>query len=169
VARLQLGCNRTELIGETALNDMSEVLHDELDFAGNGHSVVPEAVSSLKVLLLLGMSNNQIREVTTISHRGMQRLYALNQMNHQIGNISQSAFHYIPPVRIINLAQNLRQTKQQGMFNNVLGLQYLRVDSNAIENANGLFKNPHDLIMLNISANRIRCFDFAPILLVGLP
>ncbi|XP_022651225.1 toll-like receptor Tollo [Varroa destructor] len=165
IVALQLDHNRIKDIHIAAFKNVSML--QELNIASNRLTSVPAAVSSLNMLRSLDLADNEIREIANVSYHGLEQLYALNLMGNKIRNISQGAFTDLPSVRILNLASNDIRTIEQGTFDDVSGLHYLRLDSNAIEDVNGLFSNLHDLIMLNISVNRVRWFDYA-LIPVGL-
>ncbi|OQR71808.1 slit3 protein-like [Tropilaelaps mercedesae] len=165
VATLQLDNNRLETVHPSALTNVSHV--QELNIAGNKLSNVPDGLSSLAMLRSLDLSHNNIRDVTNASYQSLNQLYALNLMDNKISNLSQGAFDDLPSVRILNLARNGIHSIEQGTFDDVPGLHYLRLDANSLEDVNGLFGNLHDLIMLNVSVNRIRWFDYA-LIPVGL-
>ncbi|OQR77997.1 slit3 protein-like [Tropilaelaps mercedesae] len=162
---LQLDHNRIEEIDGDAFRNVSML--QELNLAGNRLSVVPFSLSALNMLRSLDLAHNEIAEVANVSYQGLEQLYALNLMGNRIRNISQGAFSDLPSVRILNLAGNAIHAIEQGTFDDVAGLHYLRLDSNLIEDVNGLFSNLHDLIMLNVSVNRVRWFDYA-LIPVGL-
>ncbi|OQR78636.1 slit3 protein-like [Tropilaelaps mercedesae] len=159
VMTLQLDNNRLEAIHTDAFKNISML--QELNLAGNRLKSVPNVVSSLNMLRSLDLSENDIQQVANASYQGLSQLYALNLMGNKIGNISQGAFSDLASVRILNLAGNGIQRIEQATFDEVPALHYLRLDSNLIEDVNGLFSNLHDLIMLNISVNRVRWFDYA--------
>ncbi|XP_003742102.2 toll-like receptor Tollo [Galendromus occidentalis] len=165
VMTLQLENNRLEAIHIDAFKNTSML--QELNLAGNKLTIVPRVVSSLNMLRSLDLSDNEVQDISNASYQGLGQLYALNLMGNKIGNISQGAFNDLPSVRILNLARNGIQAIEQGTFDDVRDLHYLRLDSNQIEDVNGLFSNLHDLIMLNISVNRVRWFDYA-LIPVGL-
>ncbi|XP_022651559.1 toll-like receptor Tollo [Varroa jacobsoni] len=165
VLTLQLDHNRLDTIHNDALKDITML--QELNLAGNKLTIVPRVVSALKMLRSLDLSDNDIHDVANASYQGLSQLYALNLMGNMIGNITQGAFNDLPSVRILNLARNRIQAIEQGAFDDVPDLHYLRLDSNVIEDVNGLFSSLHDLIMLNISVNRVRWFDYA-LIPVGL-
>lgn len=165
VMTLQLDYNRITTIQPNAMRNISML--QELNLAGNRLSSVPAAVSSLKMLRSLDLSENEIHDVTNASYQGLTQLYALNLMGNKIGSISQGALSNLASVRILNLARNGIQTIEQATFDDVSGLHYLRLDSNVIDDVSGLFSNLHDLIMLNISVNKVRSFDYA-LIPVGL-
>lgn len=161
----QLDNNRLEIIHRDTFKNTSVL--QELSLAFNRLSCIPDDMLSLKMLRSLDLSFNGIRDIANASYQGLNQLYALNLMGNKIGNISQGAFNKMPAVRILNLANNRIQAIEQGTFDNVSSLHYLRLDANHIEDVNGLFNTLHDLIMLNISINRIRWFDYA-LIPVGL-
>ncbi|OQR70428.1 slit3 protein-like [Tropilaelaps mercedesae] len=165
IMTLQLDNNRLDGVHIHAFKNISML--QELNLAGNRLTTVPHAVSSLKMLRSLDLSENNIHHIANASYRGLNQLYALNLMGNRIGNISQGVLKELPSVRILNLARNGIQVIEQSTFDDVPGLHYLRLDSNAIDDVSGLFSNLHDLIMLNISVNRVRGFDYA-LIPVGL-
>lgn len=165
VMTLQLDNNWLEAIHADAFKNVSML--QELNLAGNMLTTVPRAVASLHKLRSLDLSDNDIGNVGNASYEGLNQLHALNLMGNKIGNITLGTFDNLPSVRVLNLARNDIQSIEHEAFDDMPGLHYLRLDSNLIEDINGLFSNLQDLIMLNVSVNRIRWFDYA-IIPIGL-
>lgn len=151
--------NRLESLAPDAFHNVSSL--QEIILAGNRLSAVPPVVQTLQLLRSLDVADNIITDIHNASYQGLRQLYGLNLMGNHIGNLSQGAFHELPSLRILNLARNGIQSIEQGTFDDVPDLHALRLDSNFLDDVNGLFSNLHDLIMLNISANRVRWFDYA--------
>ncbi|OQR75252.1 slit3 protein-like [Tropilaelaps mercedesae] len=166
IMTLHLDHNQIDTIHGEAFVNLSML--QELNLAANELSTVPLIFSPLNMLRSLDLSDNRINDLANLSGlQGLGQLYALNLMSNQIGNLSQDVFSHLPSVRILNLANNAIQAIEQGTFDDVPGLHYLRLDSNMIEDVNALFSNLHDLIMLNMSVNHLRWFDYA-LIPVGL-
>lgn len=157
--------NRLESLAPDAFHNVSSL--QEIILTGNRLSSVPRVVQTLQQLRSLDVAENMIADIQNASYQGLHQLYGLNLMGNHIGNLSQGAFHELPSLRILNLARNGIQSIEQGTFDDVPDLHALRLDSNFLDDVNGLFSNLHDLIMLNISANRVRWFDYA-LILIGL-
>lgn len=139
----------------------------ELNLGQNRLDAVPSAISMLHSLRSLDLSYNRIREIGNASYRGLEQLYGLNVEGNLIGNLSRGDFLDLPSLRVLNLAHNRIASVEQGTFDNIPDLHALRLDSNGLADINGLFANLRDLLMLNISANRIALFDYA-LIPVGL-
>ncbi|XP_022690044.1 toll-like receptor Tollo [Varroa jacobsoni] len=159
IAVLHLENNRLKEIDDYAFKNNSII--QELNLSGNNLEEVPRAVSSLKRLHSLDLSENEIVDVTDAPYQGLGHLHALNLMANRIRSINRRSFYNIATVRNLNLARNRIRNIEQDTFNAISGLHFLRLDSNEIEDTNGLFNSLHDMIMLNISANRLRWFDYA--------
>ncbi|XP_050026248.1 toll-like receptor Tollo [Dermacentor andersoni] len=151
--------NRLESLAPDAFHNVTNL--QEIILAGNRLSSVPRVVQTLQLLRSLDVADNMVADIQNASYQGLRQLYGLNLMGNHIGNLSQGAFHELPSLRILNLARNGIQSIEQGTFDDVPDLHALRLDSNFLDDVNGLFSNLHDLIMLNISANRVRWFDYA--------
>lgn len=156
---LHLDGNYVESIYDDAFQDMSML--QELSLAGNRLIVVPQAVSVLNMLNSLNLSDNNIQDITNAPYQGLTRLFALDFVGNNIRSIRKGAFNNLPSVRILYLARNNIQAIEKGAFDNLPNLYFLRLDSNIIHDVSSLFTSLHDLIMLNISVNRIRWFDYA--------
>lgn len=165
VMSLHLDNNRLEAIHTDAFRNITML--QEINLAGNKLTNVPRVVQTLQNLRSLDLADNEIQDIANASYQGLNQLYALNLMGNKIGNVTLGAFNDLPSVRILNLARNGIQAIEQGTFDDVPDLHALRLDSNMIDDVNGLFSNLHDLIMLNISVNRVRWFDYA-LIPVGL-
>lgn len=135
----------------------------ELNLGQNRLDAVPSAISSLHSLRSLDLSYNRIRDISNASYRGLEQLYGLNVEGNLVGNLSRGDFLDLPSLRVLNLAHNRIASVEQGTFENIPDLHALRLDSNGLHDMNGLFANLRDLLMLNISANRISLFDYAMI------
>ncbi|XP_037282253.2 toll-like receptor 6 [Rhipicephalus microplus] len=151
--------NRLESLAADAFHNASNL--QEIILAGNRLPAVPPVVQTLQSLRSLDVADNVITDIHNASYQGLRQLYGLNLMGNHIGNLSQGVFRELPSLRILNLARNGIQSIEQGTFDDIPDLHALRLDSNFLDDVNGLFSNLHDLIMLNISANRVRWFDYA--------
>ncbi|XP_023215103.1 toll-like receptor 6 [Centruroides sculpturatus] len=156
---LYLDHNSIESVHEEAFRNGTNLM--EINLGKNHLRSVPSAVHSLQFLRSLDISSNNITNIRNSSYRGLQHLYNLILQNNRIGNLSKGFFSDLPSLRILNLADNMIHTVEQGTFDDVPELHALRLDSNYVTDINGLFSNLHDLLMLNVSANRITWFDYA--------
>lgn len=133
----------------------------ELNLGGNLLETVPKAIRTLHSLRSLDLSHNKIRDIANASYQGLEQLYGLNMEANMIGNITRADFVEMPSLRVLNLASNRIAKIEQNAFDSVIELHALRLDSNQMGDINNLFNNLRDLMMLNISANRIHLFDYA--------
>jgi Leucine-rich repeat (LRR) protein len=156
---LALDTNKIDYIDNMAFKNISNLM--ELNVSMNKLEAVPHAINALQFLRSLDLSHNRIIEIDNASYRGVEQLYSLNLEANQIGNLSKGVFQDLPSLRILNLAKNKIQAIEQGTFDDVPDLHALRLDSNYIVDINGLFSNLRDLLMLNISVNKIAWFDYA--------
>ena len=159
---LFLDDNRLHTVHASSFANITGLM--ELNVGRNRLSTVPQAIQTLHSLRSLDLSHNQIRDISNnASYRGLEQLYSLNLEGNMIGNLSRADFLDLPSLRVLNLANNSIQSVEQGTFDNIPDLHALRLDSNKVADINGLFVNLRDLLMLNISANRIQMFDYAMI------
>lgn len=156
---LALDSNKIDSVHNDAFKNITSLM--ELNVSNNRLEAVPSAINSLQFLRSLDLSHNRIANIDNASYRGLEQLYGLSLEANQIGNISKAVFENLPSLRILNLAKNKIHAIEQGTFDEVLDLHALRLDSNYIVDINGLFSNLRDLLMLNISVNRIAWFDYA--------
>ena len=156
---LSLDNNRLESLHEELFKNISSLL--ELNLSANKLRGVPPAIERLSNLRSLDLSYNLVSNISNTSYQGIEQLYGLNLEANRIGNLSKGVFSDLPSLRILNLAKNNIASIAQGTFDDVPDLHALRLDSNRIADINGLFVNLRDLLMLNISANRISWFDYA--------
>ncbi|XP_076373422.1 toll-like receptor Tollo [Tachypleus tridentatus] len=163
--RLALDSNNLQNIHVDAFRNSSNLM--ELNIGSNKLSTVPTAVHSLKYLRSLEAGNNHISKIYDASYQGLHQLYSLRLMGNYIGNLSKGVFQDLPSLRILDLSSNKIQFVGKGTFDDVPDLHALRLDSNSLSDINDLFSNLHDLLMLNVSANKIRWFDYA-LIPVGL-
>ncbi|XP_054163982.1 toll-like receptor 6 [Oppia nitens] len=156
---LALDSNKLDFIHGTAFKNITNLM--ELNVSSNRLESVPTAITNLQFLRSLDLSYNRINDIANASYRSNEQLYGLNLEANQIGNLSKGVFQDLPSLRILNLAKNKIQGIEQGSFDDVPDLHALRLDSNYIVDINGLFSNLRDLLMLNISVNKIGWFDYA--------
>lgn len=156
---LALDTNKIDFIHNMAFKNISNLM--ELNVSQNKLESVPHAINTLQYLRSLDLSYNRIIEIDNASYRGVEQLYGLNLEANQIGNLTKGVFQDLPSLRILNLSKNKIQAIEQGTFDDVPDLHALRLDSNYIVDINGLFSNLRDLLMLNISVNKIGWFDYA--------
>lgn len=156
---LALDTNKIDFIHIDAFNNITQLM--EVNISQNKLDSVPHAINSLESLRSLDLSYNKISHIDNASYKGVEQLYSLNLESNQIGNLTKSVFQDLPSLRILNLAKNKIQSIEQGTFDAVPDLHALRLDSNHIIDINGLFSNLRDLLMLNISVNKIAWFDYA--------
>jgi len=156
---LSLDNNRLESLHDDVFRNISSLF--ELNLSNNKLRTVPTALEKLANLRSLDLSYNLITNISNTSYHGIEQLYGLNLESNKIGNLSKGVFADLPSLRILNLAKNNIASIAQGTFDDVPDLHALRLDSNKISDINGLFVNLRDLLMLNISANRISWFDYA--------
>ncbi|GIY23183.1 hypothetical protein CDAR_56162 [Caerostris darwini] len=159
VNMLSLSHNEISDVHPDAFRNNSAVM--ELSLADNKLAAVPTAVQSLQLLRSLDLSNNRISDIHNASYLGLENLYSLVLSGNKIGNLSKGVFEELPSLRILSLANNEIEYVETSTFDDVTYLHALRLDSNFLPEVNGLFSNLHDLMMLNISANRIEWFDYA--------
>uniref|UniRef100_T1E1A3 Putative TOLL protein n=1 Tax=Cupiennius salei TaxID=6928 RepID=T1E1A3_CUPSA len=156
---ISLDFNSIQAIHSEALKNCTN-LH-ELNLNVNKLIEVPKTLKFLQQLRSLDISNNRISVISNASYQGLRHLYSLRLAGNSIGNLTKGVFQDLPSIRILNIANNNVQSIEQGTFDEVPELHALRLDSNIISDINSLFINLHDLLMLNISANRISWFDYA--------
>lgn len=156
---LSLDFNSIQAIHSEALKNCTNL--QEFNLNVNKLIEVPKTIKFLQQLRSLDISNNRISVIANASYQGLRHLYSLRLAGNSIGNLSKGVFEDLPSIRILNLADNNVQAIEQGTFDEVPELHALRLDSNIISDINSLFINLHDLLMLNISANRISWFDYA--------
>ncbi|GFT36048.1 toll-like receptor Tollo [Nephila pilipes] len=156
---LNLDFNSIQAIHSEALKNCTNLL--ELHLNVNKLTEVPKTLKFLQQLRSLDISNNRISVINNASYQGLRVLYSLSLAGNSIGNLSKGVFEDLPSIRVLNLADNNVQSIEQGTFDEVPELHALRLDSNLISDINSLFINLHDMLMLNISANRISWFDYA--------
>ncbi|XP_035222126.1 toll-like receptor Tollo isoform X2 [Stegodyphus dumicola] len=156
---ISLDFNSIQAIHSEALKNCTNL--QELTLNVNKLIEVPKTIKFLQQLRSLDISNNRISVISNASYQGLAHLYGLKLAGNLIGNLSKGVFQDLPSIRILNLANNNVQAIEQGTFDEVPLLHALRLDSNLISDINSLFINLHDLMLLNISANRISWFDYA--------
>ncbi|XP_053203671.1 toll-like receptor 6 [Panonychus citri] len=157
---LHLDHNRIEQIHNEIFRNLTSLM--DLNLSHNWlKKTVPGAMLWTHSLRNLDLSYNSISEIGNASYQGNAQLYSLDLEGNQIGNLSRGVFADLPFLRIINLAANRIEAIEESTFIDVPDLHVLRLDSNSLSNINELFNGLRDLLMLNISANKIAWFDYA--------
>lgn len=160
LSMLSIDRNDITTIHEEAFRNCSNSLED-LNLSVNQLTRTPYAIRTLTHLKSLDISGNKIPSIRNASFRGLQQLYKLDLSNNDLGNLTRGVFDDMPAVRIINLHGNNIEEVEDGTFDDTPDLHAVRLDSNNLSNIHGLFSNLRDLLMLNVSANRIAWFDYA--------
>ncbi|KAG1686776.1 Toll-like receptor 6 [Nymphon striatum] len=160
LSMLSIDQNEITTIHEEAFRNCSNSLQD-LNLSDNLLVRTPAAIKTLSNLKSLDIGGNRISNINNASFRGLQQLYKLDLSNNELGNLSRGVFADMPAIRIINLHSNNIEAIEDGTFDDTPDLHAIRLDSNNLTSISSLFKDLHDLIMLNVSANRISLFDYS--------
>ena len=157
---IDLSHNHISTIPSRLFRDSSQLRH--LFLQNNSIYQLPaDLFKGLSKLFVLDLSFNLISSISNTSYQGIENLYSLNLEGNRIGNLSKGVFSHLPSLKVLILSRNKIAGIAQGTFDDVPDLHALRLDSNQISDINGLFGNLRDLVMLNISVNRISWFDYA--------
>ncbi|XP_059057262.1 toll-like receptor 6 [Achroia grisella] len=157
--QLLLDGNRITKIDLRSFENITK-LHD-LGLSGNHLSEVPEAIKTLRFLIYLDLSMNRITKVSTSNFKSLDDLYRLQLAGNKIENISNDTFVTLPSLQILNLASNNIDQIDDGAFLSNKQLKEIRLDGNKLIDLKGIFTNQQSLIWLNVSNNKLLCFDYS--------
>ena len=159
-SHLLLGNNRLQSVHSESLNHLSDTLL-VLDLSANSLAESPSALSSLRKLQTLDLSNNQISSIVDASFLKMNSLWRLQLNGNALKNVTVGLFKNMKSLQILDLSYNTIQYIEKGSLDSNQKLQAVRLDNNRLTRMDGLFQNLQNLIWLNVSDNSIGEFDYA--------
>lgn len=126
---------------------------------------VPKCLRSLPLIRTLDLAGNGITHVKNESFAGLGNLYGLRLADNGLRHIQSRAFAPLSQLHVLNLAHNAldKSTLPQDVLNPLTELRVLRLDSNGLEDLDGLLTAQAELVWLNVSSNGLQWFDYASI------
>lgn len=157
--QLLIDSNRLEYIHPLAFENVTNL--QDLGLNANTLGGVPVGLGKLRFLKTLDLGKNRIESVNNTSFIGLDMLYGLRLVDNHIVNVSRDSFSTLPSLQVLNLASNKIKFVEQSAFASNPTLKAIRLDANELTDISSVFTNLQSLIWLNVSANRLRLFDFS--------
>ena len=126
---------------------------------------VPKCLRSLPLIRTLDLAGNGITHVRNESFVGLDNLYGLRLADNGLRHVQSRSFAPLSQLHVLNLAHNAldKSTLPQDVLNPLTELRVLRLDSNGLEDLDGLLTAQAELVWLNVSSNGLQWFDYASI------
>ncbi len=159
LSELSIAENEISRVHDSAFKNCSNL--QQLFLNGNLLSEVPKAISSLRSLKTLYLSDNGIKNIKNASFPGLQHLNVLNLSGNEITNLTRGTLKELLSLRIMDLSMNRIYNLDHGVFDDAPQLRSISLENNLLTDINGLFMNLNNLQYLNVSNNKITWFDYA--------
>lgn len=150
--------NKIKHIDDSAFDNMTTI--EDLGLSDNFLSSIPSSIRKLRSLKSLDIGNNNITHLNRENFRDLSELYGLRLVDNKITYLNEDTFEYLPQLQVLNLASNKIKHVAKSCFRVNINLKLLRMDGNEITNFDGIFSTLDTLVWLNMSANKIKAFDF---------
>lgn len=157
--QLILESNEISSIHPGAFDNLTNLV--DLSLNDNKLNSIPESIKRLKNLQALDLGKNQIDSVSGDSFKGLEQLTGLRLTDNQIETISKGAFEALKAMHVLNLATNKIRHIDQSAFLANEKLRAIRLDCNSLEDISSVFTSLSSLVLLNVSNNNIKWFDFS--------
>ncbi|KAG5681191.1 hypothetical protein PVAND_010648 [Polypedilum vanderplanki] len=158
--QLILESNEISNIHPTAFDHLINSVVD-LSLNDNKLKRIPDSIKKLRNLQALDLGKNQISEIESDSFDGLETLAGLRLTEYQITRITKGAFVALKSIHVLNFASNKIRHVDQSAFLSNEKLRAIRLDSNALEDISSAFTSLSSLVLLNVSNNNIKWFDFS--------
>ena len=169
--------NRLEILESLSLDHNNiEDLHfnsslsslTDLALNNNNITTIPTFIRHSKNLRTIDIGENYISVIDSESGFALlPNLYGLRLEGNQIELVRNDTFYRIDNttqvsnLNVLNLARNKINTLKPGTFKGLQKLRALRLDSNQLEDINGVVSSLSSLEWFNVSSNHLEWFDYA--------
>lgn len=157
--QLFLDSNQIAAVDSRAFENVTNL--SDLSLNDNQLTEVPPGLQKLRQLKSLDLGKNRIQSIANHSFAGLEQLLGLRLTDNQLTNISRDAFRPLNTVHVLNLASNQIRHIDPAAFAANPTLRAIRLDDNRLEDIAGVFNALPALVWLNVSANRLRWFDYS--------
>ncbi|XP_054164081.1 toll-like receptor Tollo [Oppia nitens] len=159
LSQLSLAENEISRVDDNAFRNSSNL--QSLHLNGNLLSEVPIAVSALRSLKSLYLSDNDIKVIKNSSFVGLNNLSELKLSGNELANLTRGTLKELQSLYELDLSWNRINGLDHGVFDDAPTLKTIQLDNNFLSDINGLFMNLNNLHYLNVSNNKITWFDYA--------
>lgn len=157
--QLILESNEISDIHPGAFDNLTNLV--DLSLNDNKLNAIPESIKKLRNLQALDLGKNLIDTVAGDSFKGLEQLTGLRLTDNQITTITKGAFEALKAIHVLNLATNKIRHIDQSAFLSNEKLRAIRLDCNSLEDISSVFTSLSSLVLLNVSNNNIKWFDFS--------
>ena len=159
LTHLLLGQNKMSNFANDVFNPCPQLL--VLDLSHNRLATTPAAISALRQLQTLDLSENMIADISEAPFLAMKHLWRLQLNGNLLSNITVGLFSQLTAIQILDLSSNKISHIEKKSLDSNRNLQAVRLDNNELSSMSGLFNNLSALMWLNMSANQISEFDYS--------
>jgi Leucine-rich repeat (LRR) protein len=157
--QLILESNEISIIHPNAFDNLTNVV--DLSLNDNKLNKIPDSIRKLRNLQALDLGKNQITSVDSDSFDGLEELTGLRLTDNQISSITKGAFVALKSIHVLNFASNKIKHIDQSAFLSNEKLRAIRLDCNSLEDISSVFTSLSSLVLLNVSNNNLKWFDFS--------
>lgn len=157
--QLILESNEISTIHPNGFDDLNNV--QDVSLNDNKLNKIPSSIKRLYKLQALDLGKNQIREIERDSFDGLEMLAGLRLTDNEITAITKDVLRPLQSIHVLNFASNKIKYIDQSAFKDNPVLRAIRLDGNQLEDISSAFTSLTSLVLLNVSNNNIKWFDFA--------
>lgn len=157
--QLILESNEISNIHPAAFDNLTKLV--DLSLNDNKLNSIPGSIKRLQNLQALDLGKNQIDVIDGDAFEGLEQLTGLRLTDNQITSILKGAFEALKSIHVLNLASNRIRHIDQSAFLSNEKLRAIRLDCNSLEDISSVFTALTSLVLLNVSNNNIKWFDYS--------
>lgn len=157
--QLILESNEISTIHPNGFDDLNNV--QDLSLNDNKLNKIPSSIKKLYKLQALDLGKNQIKDIERDSFDGLESLAGLRLTDNEITAITKDVLRPLQSIHVLNFASNNIKHIDQSAFKDNPVLRAIRLDGNQLEDISSAFTSLTSLVLLNVSNNNIKWFDFS--------
>jgi Leucine-rich repeat (LRR) protein len=157
--QLILESNEISSIHPNGFDDLNNV--QDVSLNDNKLNKIPSSIKRLYKLQALDLGKNQIKEIERDSFEGLENLAGLRLTDNEITAITKDVLRPLQSIHVLNFASNKIKHIDQSAFRDNPVLRAIRLDGNQLEDISSAFTSLTSLVLLNVSNNNIKWFDFS--------
>lgn len=157
--QLILESNEISDIHPNAFDNLTSLV--DLSLNDNKLNSIPASIKKLRNLQALDLGKNRIDTIEGDSFEGLDQLTGLRLTDNQIETVLKGALEPLKAIHVLNLASNKIRHIDQSAFLSNDKLRAIRLDCNSLEDISSVFTSLSSLVLLNVSNNNVKWFDFS--------
>lgn len=157
--QLILESNQIKSIHPNAFDNLTNL--NDLSLNDNQLDTIPSSIKKLRYLKSLDLGKNKISVIDNDSFEGLEELLGLRLTDNHITTVTKNAFAPLKDLHVLNLASNKIKHIDQSAFISNPTLRAIRLDNNLLEDISSVFTSLPSLVLLNVSDNNIKWFDYS--------